>query len=316
MLIAYLDEFGHQGPFISHEHKKFKTHPCFGYAGYILPADNIRKLGSHFKYVKEKLLAWEIEQSKIPRDQWEKKGSALLTTNNISQYGDEIIPALNRIYSKLGKLDGEIFFYGQQKPLGPPSETKESSQDRESHCLIQAMARLARIASDRNEKLMVIMDATDTDNRERAVAVLGATIYSRSNTDHKNIIEIPLQTESHLYGTIQLADWTCALLGRLADYHFAEETQFSWSVDLGRSIFKKATPSGNSILWTNSPSKDSKCFPEELIDATPFIKKYERRLLNQQKKNAKNQAMVQRLINAGSPKFLEKLEQIHAQNNT
>lgn len=35
MLIAYLDEFGHQGPFVSATDKKFSEHPLFGYAGYI-----------------------------------------------------------------------------------------------------------------------------------------------------------------------------------------------------------------------------------------------------------------------------------------
>ena len=78
----------------------------------------------------------------------------------------------------MGSLDGQIFYYGQQKPLGPVSQTKETSQDRENHCLIQAINRLGSLASDKGERLLVIMDATDTDNRERAVATLGATIYS------------------------------------------------------------------------------------------------------------------------------------------
>ena len=55
-------------------------------------------MGGYFKYVKEKLLAWEIEHSDIPADRWEKKGSALLTTANISQYSDEIFPALMSIW--------------------------------------------------------------------------------------------------------------------------------------------------------------------------------------------------------------------------
>ena len=158
MLIAYLDEFGHQGPYIRHDHPKYNTHPCFGYAGFVLPADNVRRMGGHFKYVKEKLLSWEIERSEIPSDQWEKKGSALLTTTNIDQYGAQIMPAIQRIYRKLGRLGGQLFFYGQQKPIGPVSETKEASQDRENHCLIQAINRLGTLASNREERLLGIMD--------------------------------------------------------------------------------------------------------------------------------------------------------------
>ncbi len=148
MLIAYLDEFGHQGPYIRHDHPKFNTHPCFGYAGYILPAENVRKMGGYFKYIKENLLAWELSQSEVPADRWEKKGSALLTSNNFRNYEDEIVPALRRIYGKLGQLEGQLFFYGQQKLVGPVSETHETSQDRESHCLIQAINRLGVMSRD------------------------------------------------------------------------------------------------------------------------------------------------------------------------
>lgn len=306
MLIAYIDEFGHQGPYISHDHKKYNTHSCFGYAGYIVPASNVRKMGGHFKYIKEQLLEWEIKHSTVPRDQWEKKGASLLTTSNISQYGDEIKPALHRIYRKLGQLDGEIFFYGQQKPLGPVSRTHETSQDRESHCLIQAISRLGTIASKKGKRLMVIMDATDTPNRERAVATLGATIYSRNNKEAQSIIEIPLQTESHLYGTVQLADWTCALMGRLTDYHFAEKSEFSWSIDLGRDIFTRTQPSANSIIWSNAPTKDSKCFPNQLVSTTPFWKIEQQRITKQERKRAKNGRMLQSVLEASSPEFRKK----------
>ena len=44
MIVAYLDEFGHVGPYISTMHKKFKDHPLFGYAGIVLPEDAIRGL--------------------------------------------------------------------------------------------------------------------------------------------------------------------------------------------------------------------------------------------------------------------------------
>lgn len=134
---------------------------------------------------------------------------------------------------------------------------------------------------------MVIMDATDTDNRERAVATLGATIYSRNNKENRSIIEVPLQTESHLYSTVQMADWTCALLGRLTDYHFAEQSEFSWAVDLGRDVFWKSKPTSNSIIWSNAETKDSKCFPEQLVNATRFWEIEQRRESQRERKRLK-----------------------------
>lgn len=63
MLLAYIDEFGHVGPYISPDHPKFKTHPIFGYSGFIIPAHNVRPLGGFFESTKANLLAYEIEKS-------------------------------------------------------------------------------------------------------------------------------------------------------------------------------------------------------------------------------------------------------------
>ena len=37
MLIAYIDEVGEAGAFISKDHKRFKISPAFGYAGFVVP---------------------------------------------------------------------------------------------------------------------------------------------------------------------------------------------------------------------------------------------------------------------------------------
>lgn len=310
MLIAYLDEFGHQGPYIRHDHPKYNTHPVFGYAGYILPAENVRQMGGYFEYVKEHLLDWEIKRSQVHPKRWEKKGSKLLTTTNIENYGEEINPAINRIFRKLGELDGRIFFYGQQKPIGTVKETNETSQTLEEHCLIQSINRLGTFAFKANQKLMVIMDATDTDNRERAVATLGKTIYSRQNKENRSIIEIPVQADSRLYGTIQLADWICAILGRLTDYHFAETSAFGWAVDMGQNLARLCQTTNNSVIWSNSPSKDSRCFPNQLVKTTKFWQSEARTEAKKNRQKQINSQMMQNMLAASSLEFQKKLEQI------
>lgn len=310
MLIAYIDEFGHTGPYISQTHEKYNTHPCFGYGGYVMPADLVRRMGARFKQVKESLLEWEIKQSDVPPSRWEKKGAALLTSKNMKLYGDEIEPALKDIYQTMGKLGGEIFFYGQQKPIGPVSVTKETSQDREAHCLIQAANRLGTLAKQRDDQIFIVMDGTDTHNRERAVATLGATIYSKSNGDNRSIVDIPLQADSHLYGTIQLADWTCALLGRLSAYHFSEQTEFDWAVDLGRELFDAAKPTDNSIVWSNHPSQQSKCFPNQLTKSKPFWRTESEKFERFERRENRNGEMMQKMVDASSPELLEKLNKM------
>ena len=60
---AYLDEFGHIGPYISRTDPKHKTSPVFGLAGFVLPAVEVRGFGTWFFQHKCELLKFEIERS-------------------------------------------------------------------------------------------------------------------------------------------------------------------------------------------------------------------------------------------------------------
>lgn len=41
MLIAYIDEVGEAGAFISKDHKRLNTSPVFGYAGFVVPEQHV-----------------------------------------------------------------------------------------------------------------------------------------------------------------------------------------------------------------------------------------------------------------------------------
>ena len=41
MLIAYIDEVGEPGAFVSYDHAKFKTSPVFGYAGFVVQSFSV-----------------------------------------------------------------------------------------------------------------------------------------------------------------------------------------------------------------------------------------------------------------------------------
>jgi hypothetical protein len=84
--LAYLDEFGHIGPFVSRQDPRFKESPVFGLGGMVLPAERVRGFATWFYQLKNTLLAWEIARSGVPAYQWEKKGAALYTTTNVHRY--------------------------------------------------------------------------------------------------------------------------------------------------------------------------------------------------------------------------------------
>ncbi len=233
MLLAYIDEFGHVGPYISDTHPKFNNHPVFGYAGFLIPAHNVRAFGAYFEFLKAKLLAYEVEKSGKHPHRWEKKGASLLTTRNIKNYGHEIQPALERLFRKLFRLNGKLVFVGQVKPLGSEKETGESTFDRNSHVLRQIITEIANYADQQNEDVLIFLDSVDSKAREDALAVSASFIYSSTSTNSvKRVLEAPMQLESHLYGTVQFADWICALMGRATHFHLAQSNEFTWAPEL------------------------------------------------------------------------------------
>lgn len=233
MLLAYIDEFGHIGPYIAAEHPKFNNHPVFGYAGFIIPAQNVRQLSGAFEFHKENLLRYEIEKVGAHPRRWEKKGASLLTTRNMRSYGDEIRPVLRRLMKRLRRLNGKVVFVGQLKPLGSASETGESSTDRSSHVLRQVILEVSKYAESQNEDVLIFLDSVDTKARLEALSVSASFIYSStSHSSVRRVLEAPMQLESHLYGTTQFADWLCALLSRVTHFHLVQGSEFEWAPKL------------------------------------------------------------------------------------
>ncbi|HKS14725.1 MAG TPA: hypothetical protein VJS90_16975 [Pseudomonas sp.] len=87
--VAYLDEFGHVGQYVARDHPNFRTSPVFGLAGMLIPADQVREFAIYFFKLKCQLLAWDLindNPRNLPAYQWEKKGSTLYTTRNVTRY--------------------------------------------------------------------------------------------------------------------------------------------------------------------------------------------------------------------------------------
>ena len=61
--IAYLDEFGHIGPYVQRSDPKHNSSPVFGLAGFVMPVDEVRGFGTWFFQRKCQLLGFEIQRS-------------------------------------------------------------------------------------------------------------------------------------------------------------------------------------------------------------------------------------------------------------
>jgi len=236
VLLAYLDEFGHIGPYISLEHRKYNQHPAFGYAGFVVPASNVREFGASFEHFKERQFRAAIRESGANPHGWERKGAEMFTTGSFNKY-PENMEMVSHLVQRLHQLGGRTYFYGQVKPVGSEKETGESARARNGHALQQSLIWLAAYADAQNERLLVFVDRTDRAVREAAIDDMAKAIYGKLRPELSRIVQVPTELESHRYGTIQFADWLAAAVSRASHYHLAYGSEFSWAPAQFRRIF-------------------------------------------------------------------------------
>ncbi len=211
LYFAYLDEFGHIGPYIARDDPKHNDSPVFGLGGFILPYDQVRGVSTWFYQLKRHLLAWEIEQSGQHPAAWEKKGSALYTTKNVTTYV-EVRKATNRILLQIRKLGGHVFYVGVQKNR---SVDEFNARTLYPTVLVEALKRLDQYADHYDAAMIVVMD--EHQDRDAILTRASQAMYG-GPTPHRRIIEPPFQVESERYQTCQCADWIRGLVGRVGAF--------------------------------------------------------------------------------------------------
>ena len=77
MLLAYIDEIGSPGAFVSPTHPRFSDSPAFGYGGFIISEEFSRQFGAFFSHCKKTLFKDDIPEGQDP-GRWERKGADLL----------------------------------------------------------------------------------------------------------------------------------------------------------------------------------------------------------------------------------------------
>ena len=139
---AYLDEFGHIGPYLGRTHPRYNDSPVFGFAGLVLPVDEVRGFGTWFFQRKCHLLDFELERSGEHPAQWEKKGSSLYTVTNVERYR-ELRTFTNRMLNKIESVGGFVLYVGVKKTASPDFHpptvsTRRSFSKRSSGSIISA----------------------------------------------------------------------------------------------------------------------------------------------------------------------------------
>lgn len=243
MHFAYLDEFGHIGPYVSRDHEKHNDSPVFGLAGIVLPASEVREFSTWFYQRKCQFLSFEIARSKTHPAEWEKKGSALFTTTNINRY-PELIRFASRFLNRIERCGGRIIYVGIRKTANP--------EDHDSQALYRAVLRetIKRLdqycSTDcaKQSRILIFMD--EHCERDALVTEASRSMFNR-DSPRRHLIEPPVQVESHRYQTLQAADWICGLVGRLGAYWTDPQSfpELSWAEELfAKRIAQVAVRSG------------------------------------------------------------------------
>lgn len=224
LYFAYLDEFGHIGPYIGRNDPAHNDSPVFGLGGMILPYTSVRHFSTWFYQLKCNLLAWEIEKSGQHPATWEKKGSALYTTMNVNKYR-QVRTATNRLLKKIRDCGGHAFFVGLQKNR-PVAEF--NSQALYLTVLGEAMKRLNQYADQNDSDMVIVMD--EHQDRDAILTRASQAMYGGPKP-RRRIIEPPFQVESERYQTCQCADWLCGLYGRIGAFQARPDEwgEMSWT---------------------------------------------------------------------------------------
>lgn len=228
MLLAYLDEIGETGAFVSRDHPRYNTSPVFGYGGFIIPGENARDFSAHVTRVKQQLFATELAQETEP-GKWERKGA-----NMFRPHTDEAFPqyvrAFNGLVSHLRRLGGLLFYYGDEKPLGTPGQTKLNTSARESIAMRESLNRVATHAELREQPIMVLMDQITEKTRAERLPTMYGHIFARAaeHQEMRRIVEPPMHVDSVLSANIQFADWVAALVSRAVDFQLFEASRYGW----------------------------------------------------------------------------------------
>ncbi|TLP61736.1 MULTISPECIES: DUF3800 domain-containing protein [Pseudomonas] len=225
MYVAYLDEFGHIGPFVSKEDPSFHTHPVFGLAGLVLPAEKVREFSAFFFNLKKNVLGAKIEKTGTHPAAFEEKASTFFKTsqfNGQSRARRHKIDAVNRIFSKVRQLGGFFFYVGIEKDQSPENSNAKGLY---KIVLREAIKRLNDEMVTRKSHFMIVLDQQDDMNHKkengnsmRLELVKQASFSMFGEERRMTLIEPPIQVESHLYQTIQCADWICGLVGKTTYY--------------------------------------------------------------------------------------------------
>lgn len=250
MLLAYIDEIGEAGAFVSHDHRRFNTSAAFGYAGFVVPLERAREFGGIFTREKRTLFKTEIAAAAEPA-RWERKGAEMFRRSTAETH-PQYIRVFTHLAAQIVGLGGHLFYYADEKARGTPGQVHLDPVERERNAMQETLNRLCRHADTGGHDLMVIIDHVNESTRAQRLPNMYGHIFSRTagHPEMARIVEPPMHVDSKLSSNVQFADWVAAVVSRAIDNQLIRNSQYAWVPDaFGKGLTRKFTNESKVHLW-------------------------------------------------------------------
>lgn len=268
MYFAYLDEFGHIGPYVSRSSRKHNESPVFGLAGIVLPENAVRPFATYFLKQKEYSFKSELETAGKKVAKWEKKGTSFIRPKPMREY-PEARRLIHRIMKKVDDLGGHTFYYGREKRRGLEEDLNPIGLY--TTCFAHTLRRLDKYCGDRNSSFVTIVDQHSA--RKELLECAAKTMFGKHNPC-LNLASPPFEVESYLNQNIQAADWVATLVGRLkalevapdeySDYAYLKTIFGKRLSDLSKNSILEKRPRREIETYTNGPFSSLSAFRDKL----------------------------------------------------
>ena len=254
MLLAYIDEVGEPGAYVSRSDARYSTSPAFGYAGFIVPSGRAREFAAHFAREKAAAFRAEIAKAEHP-GRWERKGASIFRPTTPDTY-PQYLRVFDSLVRHVQEAGGHLFYHADEKPLGTPRQTELDPSQREAQAMQEALNRIARHADRSDSNVLIMIDQINEKDRAKRLPTMYSHILGRASdfNEMRRIIEPPMHIDSQLSSNIQFADWIAACVGRAIDYQLVAESPYGWVCDRSKlkSVRGVFTHESKLHLWSRT----------------------------------------------------------------